>query len=74
MCTDAREGGKAGNMKTIFDTDFKEDEEVVLYRGAEFAWSGKVGDMTEELKREFDVSTWFLLDQSVEEFKALFVA
>lgn len=61
-------------MKTIFDTDFKDDEEVVLYRGAEFAWSGKVGDMTEELKREFDVSTWFLLDQSVEEFKALFVA
>lgn len=74
MCTDAQEGGKAGNMKTIFDTDFKDDVEVVLYRGAEFAWSGKVGDMTEELKREFDVSTWFLLDQSVEEFKALFVA
>lgn len=61
-------------MRTIFDTDFADDEEVVLYRGAEFAWSGKVGDMTEELKREFDVSTWFLLDQSVEEFKALFVA
>lgn len=61
-------------MKTIFDTDFADDEEVVLYRGTEFAWSGKVGDMTEELKREFDVSTWFLLDQSVEEFKALFVA
>lgn len=61
-------------MKTIFDTDFADDEDVVLYRGAEFAWSGKVGDMTEELKREFDVSTWFLLDQSVEEFKALFVA
>ena len=61
-------------MKTIFDTDFSDDEEVVLYRGTKFAWSGKVGDMTEELKREFDVSTWFLLDQSVEEFKALFVA
>lgn len=61
-------------MRTIFDTDFADDEEVVLYRGADFAWSGKVGDMTEELKREFDVSTWFLLDQSVEEFKALFVA
>lgn len=61
-------------MKTIFDTDFSDDEEVVLYRGKDFAWSGKVGDMTEELKREFDVSTWFLLDQSVEEFKALFVA
>lgn len=61
-------------MKTIFDTDFADDEEVVLYRGTEFAWSGKVGDMTEELKREFDVSTRFLLDQSVEEFKALFVA
>ena len=74
MCKDAREGGKAGSMKTIFDTDFLDNEEVVLYRGADFAWSGKVGDMTEELKREFDVSTWFLLDQSVEEFKALFVA
>jgi hypothetical protein len=61
-------------MKTIFDTDFSDDEEVVLYRGTKFAWSGKVGDMTEELKREFDVSTWVLLDQSVEEFKALFVA
>lgn len=74
MCKDAREGGKAGSMGTIFDTDFADDEDVVLYRGAKFAWSGKVGDMTEELKREFDVSTWFLLDQSVEEFKALFVA
>ena len=61
-------------MKTIFDTDFADDDEVVLYRGTDFAWSGKVGDMTEELKREFDVSTWFLLDQSVEEFKALFAA
>lgn len=61
-------------MKTIFDISFKDDDEVVLYRGTEFAWSGRVGDMTEELKREFDVSTWFLLDQSVEEFKALFVA
>lgn len=61
-------------MRTIFDTDFADDEEVVLYRGKDFAWSGKVGDMTEELKREFDVSTWFLLDQRVEEFKALFVA
>ena len=67
-------GGKAGSMRTIFDTDFEDDEEVVLYRGTGFAWSGKVGDMTEELKREFDVSTWFILDQSVEEFKALFVA
>lgn len=61
-------------MKTIFDTDFKDDEEVLLYRGAEFAWSGKVGDITEELKRELDASTWFLLDQSVGDFKALFVA
>lgn len=73
MCKDAREGGKAGSMETIFDTDFADDEEVVLYRGTDFAWSGKVGDMTEELKREFDVSTWFILDQRVEEFKALFV-
>lgn len=61
-------------MRTIFDTDFADDEEVVLYRGADFAWSGKAGDMTEELKRELDVPTWFLLDQSVEEFKAPFVA
>lgn len=61
-------------MKTIFDTDFADDDEVVLYRGTDFAWSGKVGDMTGELKREFDVPTWFLIDQSVEEFKALFVA
>lgn len=61
-------------MKTIFDTDFSDDEEVVLYRGTKFAWSGKVRDMTEELKCEFDVSTWFLLDQSAEGFKALFVA
>lgn len=59
---------------TIFDTDFADDERVVLYRGADFEWSGRVGDMSDELKREFDVSTWFLLDQSVEEFKALFVA
>lgn len=74
MCKDAREGGKAGSMRTIFDTDFADDDEVVLHRGAEFAWSGKVGDMTEELKREFDVSTRFRLDQRIEEFKALVVA
>lgn len=61
-------------MGTIFDTDFADNEEVVLYRGTKFAWSGKVGDMTEELKREFDVSTWFLLDKSTEGFKALFIA
>lgn len=61
-------------MKTIFDTYFEDDEEVLLYRGTDFAWSGKVGDMTDELKREFDVPTWFLLDQRVEGFKALFVA
>lgn len=30
--------------------------------------------MTEELKREFDVSTWFRLDQRIEEFKALVIA
>lgn len=61
-------------MKTIFDTAFADDEEVVLYRGTKFAWAGRVGDMTEELKREFDVATWFRLDQGVEEFRALFVA
>lgn len=74
MCKDAREGGKAGSMKTISDTDLADDEEVVPYRGTEFVRSGKAGDMTEELKRELDVSTWFLLDQSVEELKALFAA
>lgn len=61
-------------MKTISDTNFLDSEEVLLYRGADFVWSGKVGDMTEGLKRKLDVSTWFLLDQSVEGFKALFVA
>jgi len=61
-------------MGTIFDTDFADNEEVVLYRGAEFAWSGEVGDMTEELKREFRTADWFLLDQSAEGFKALFIA
>lgn len=61
-------------MKTIFDTYFLDDEKVLLYRGAKFAWSGKVGDMTEELKREFDVPTWFLLDEGIEAFAALFVA
>lgn len=53
MCKDAREGGKAGSMRTIFGTDFADDEEVVLYRGAKFARSGKVGDITEELKALF---------------------
>lgn len=61
-------------MGTIFDTDFSDGDEVVPYRGAEFAWSGKVGDMTEELKREFDVSTRFRLDQRIEEFKAPVIA
>ena len=67
-------GGKAGSMRTISDTDFADNEEVVPYRGAKFVWSGKVGDMTEGLKRKFDVSTWFLLDKSSEGFKALFIA
>lgn len=61
-------------MKTIFDTGFADDEEVVLHRGAKFARSGKAGDMTKEPKREFDVSTRFLPDRGVEELKALFVA
>lgn len=61
-------------MKTICDTDFEDGDEAVPYRGTDFAWSGKVDDMTEEPKREFDVSAWFLLDHSVEESKALSAA
>lgn len=61
-------------METVFDTDFADDDGVVLYRGTDFAWSGRVGDMTEELKREFDASTRFRLDQRVKGLKALFVA
>lgn len=32
---------------TIFDTDFQPDDEVLLYEGSRFHWSGKVGDMME---------------------------
>lgn len=74
MREDAREGGKAGSMKTISDTGFADDGEAALHRGAKFARSGKAGDMTEGLKRESDASTRSLPDQSAEEFKALFAA
>lgn len=57
---------------TIFDTDFQPDDEVLLYEGSQFHWSGKVRDMTESDKKEYDVTTWFLLDES-EGCKALFV-
>lgn len=57
---------------TIFDTDFQPDDEVLLYDGLQFHWSGKVGDMTESDKEDYDVATWFLLDK-VEDHKALFV-
>lgn len=57
---------------TIFDTDFQPDDEVLLYEGSRFHWSGKVGDMTESDKEYYDVATWFLLDK-VEDYKALFV-
>lgn len=72
MCTDAREGGKAGRVKTIFNTDFAYDEEIVLYRGAEIAWSGKVADMTDELKREFGLEAGFAIDPKSEEYEYLF--
>lgn len=58
---------------TIFDTDFQPDDEVLLYEGSQFHWSGKVGDMTESDKEEYDVTTWFLLDEMHEGYKALFV-
>lgn len=57
---------------TIFDTDFQPDDEVLLYDGSQFHWSGKVGDMTESDKEDYDVATWFRLDK-IEEYKALFV-
>jgi len=57
---------------TIFDTDFQPEDEVLLYDGSRFHWSGKVKDMTEADKMDYDVSTWFLLD-AIEGFKALFV-
>lgn len=58
--------------QTIFDTDFEPEDEVLLYDGSRFHWSGKVNDMTEADKMDYDVSTWFLLD-AIEGFKALFV-
>lgn len=58
---------------TIFDTDFQPDDEVILYEGSRFHWSGKVGDMTESDKKCYDVNTWFRLDEMREGYKALFV-
>ncbi len=58
--------------ETIFDTDFQPEDEVLLYDGSRFHWSGKVGDMTESDKETYDVTTWFLLNAS-EGYKALFV-
>ena len=57
---------------TIFDTNFQPDDEVLLYEGSRFHWGGKVVDMTESDKEEYDVPTWFLLDE-IEWYKALFV-
>nr|DAZ12906.1 MAG TPA: hypothetical protein [Caudoviricetes sp.] len=48
---------------TIFDTDFQPDDEVLLYKGSRFHWSGKVVDMTESDKKGYDVNTWFRLDE-----------
>lgn len=59
---------------TIFDSDeFQPDDEVLLYEGTRFYWSGKVGDMTESDKEDYGVPTWFLLDEMREGYKALFV-
>ena len=59
--------------QTIFDTDFQPDDEVLLYDGSQFHWGGQVGDMAESDKEEYDVSTWFRLDEMREGYKALFV-
>lgn len=58
---------------TVFDTDFQPDDEVLLYDGSQFHWSGKVGDMTESDKKDYDVNTWLRLDEMREGYKALFV-
>lgn len=59
---------------TIFDCDeFQPDDEVLLYDGTRFYWSGRVGDMTESDKEDYDVPTWFLLDEMREGYKELFV-
>lgn len=58
---------------TIFDTEFQPDDEVLLYDGSQFHWSGKVGDMTESDKKDYDVNTWFRLDEMREGHKVLFV-
>lgn len=59
---------------TIFDTDFEPTDRVLCYRGTRCAYAGAIEDMSDELREEFDVNTWFLLDQAHEDFKALFVA
>ena len=58
---------------TIFDTDFEPEDEVLLYVGSLLHWSGKVKDMTEADKMDYDVPTWFRLDEMREGYKALFV-
>jgi hypothetical protein len=58
---------------TIFDTDLQPDDEVLLYDGSQFHWSGKVGDMTESDKKDYDVNTWLRLDEMREGYKVLFV-
>lgn len=58
---------------TIFDTDFQPGDQVLLYEGSRFHWSGYVGEMTETDKEEYDGSTRFLLDEIHEGYKALFV-
>ena len=58
--------------QTIFDTDFQPDDEVLLYEGSRFHWCGKVGDMSAFDKDDYDVTTWFRLDEE-EGYKALFV-
>lgn len=60
--------------ETIFDTDFQPEDEVLLYEGSQFHWCGKVRDMTESDKDDYDVTTWFRLNEMREGgYKALFV-
>lgn len=57
---------------TIFDSYFRPDDEVLLYDGSQFHWSGKVGDMAESDKEDYEFARWFILDKT-DDYKSLFV-
>lgn len=57
---------------TIFDTDFLDDEKVIIYENGKIVYEGCMKDLTFEQKRKYSRFDWHIL-AAFEDYRAVFI-